>query len=252
MTKLQVSAALAALGLAGAAIAQSPPPADSPPPEQRPATQRPQPEQPGGGSAGGAFKMSDQHRTSKIVGQEVQTPTGDSLGKVEELVLDRTGQVTHAIISYGGTFGMGEKFTAVPWQVFSSKLAGDKVVLEEQLVKQAPSFNEGKWPDLTSKTWSQQMDRFWSQQAGGGQQQTPMRSATAPTSTPEAAGSGTRPQQSSPPPQSPPPQSSPQQMPSQQQAPQEQAPQEQQTLPERQPSPPPSSATTAPPPPGGG
>lgn len=183
MRRMGLLGAAAALSLATAAAAQTQQPQDPavPPPQ---GANEPQ-DQTHRGTAlaereappasGGAFHTSDQHRTSKLVGIDVQTSTGDSVGKVEDLVLDASGRITHAIVSHGGTLGVGAKLTAVPWQVVASRLSGDKLILEQEQIKQSPSFQNGRWPNLTSANWSRQFDQYWRQQPDR------TRMATAPT-----------------------------------------------------------------------
>lgn len=206
MGRMGLLGVAAALGLATPAAAQTQQPQDPavPPPQ---GAQQPQ-DQTHRGTAlaereapptSGGFHTSDQHRTSKLVGIEVQTATGESVGKVEDLVLDSSGRITHAIVAHGGTLGVGEKLTAVPWRVVAAQLSGDKLILEREQIKQAPSFQDGRWPNLTSANWSRQFDEYWRQQPGR------TRMATAPMESDETP----------PPAQSLPPQPSEEQLPPQ-------------------------------------
>src|SRR5690242_913875 len=59
------------------------------------------------------------HRTSRIVGTEVRTKTGEKIGDIRDLVLDGTGRVRLAIVSTGGFLGLGDTLHAVPWDVMT-------------------------------------------------------------------------------------------------------------------------------------
>jgi sporulation protein YlmC with PRC-barrel domain len=47
---------------------------------------------------------------------KVENSVGESLGKIEELIIDlASGRVAFAVLSVGGRKGMGEKLFAIPW-----------------------------------------------------------------------------------------------------------------------------------------
>lgn len=53
---------------------------------------------------------------SKVIGTTVQDPTGDKIGEVEDVVLDKqSNSILFAIVSFGGFLGMAEKFHPIPW-----------------------------------------------------------------------------------------------------------------------------------------
>lgn len=37
---------------------------------------------------------------------------------MKELIINRRGRVTHALVSFGGVTGVGEKLVPIPWEVF--------------------------------------------------------------------------------------------------------------------------------------
>lgn len=213
MKTLHSICAIVALGLAGTALAQSessqypqgsrPDPATTAPPpsgttEPGPATD------PGSAGASDTAAGSDtagsmrtagaadttmsgeRRRGTNIIGMNVQTQAGESLGTVKDIVLDDQGKLTHVIVSHGGTLGFGNKLTAVPWDHARSMMSGRNLVLQKERLQSAPSFEEGRWPDLASASWSMSADRYWQQQGGTA----PTRAAEAP---PADGGSTTSP-----------------------------------------------------------
>jgi sporulation protein YlmC with PRC-barrel domain len=50
-----------------------------------------------------------------IIDTDVQSRNGDIIGEIENLVVDRRGRITHAIIDVGGFLGIGDKQVAVPF-----------------------------------------------------------------------------------------------------------------------------------------
>src|SRR5919201_869381 len=61
-------------------------------------------------------------RASKLIGADVENPSGQNLGDIKDIVLDpQTGQIAYAVLGFGGFLGMGEKYFAIPWTALSAK-----------------------------------------------------------------------------------------------------------------------------------
>ena len=55
-------------------------------------------------------------RASKVIGSSVFNTTGDKIGKVEDVVLDKgSNNILFAVVGFGGFLGMNEKFHPLPW-----------------------------------------------------------------------------------------------------------------------------------------
>ncbi|MCP1200774.1 PRC-barrel domain-containing protein [Notoacmeibacter sp. MSK16QG-6] len=55
-------------------------------------------------------------RASRVIGTTVYNPTGDKIGEVEDVILDKTSDtIKFAVVGFGGILGVGEKYHAVPW-----------------------------------------------------------------------------------------------------------------------------------------
>ena len=53
---------------------------------------------------------------TSLVGDTVVDPSGNDVGKIEELMIDVvTGRIAYAVLSFGGFLGMGDKLFALPW-----------------------------------------------------------------------------------------------------------------------------------------
>jgi sporulation protein YlmC with PRC-barrel domain len=77
---------------------------------------------------------------------KVQTPTGESIGKVEDMVLDDSGRISQVIIDRS-TAGAGERpatsrLAALPWSEVSSMIKADALVIERQRLANAQSYDE--------------------------------------------------------------------------------------------------------------
>jgi sporulation protein YlmC with PRC-barrel domain len=55
-------------------------------------------------------------RAKKVIGTEVKDTSGKTIGKVEDLVLDKeSNNIMYAVVGFGGFLGIGEKYHPLPW-----------------------------------------------------------------------------------------------------------------------------------------
>lgn len=57
-------------------------------------------------------------RASEAIGQTVYNRSNESIGEIEELLIDSSGRVKAAIVSVGGFLGMGERNVSVNYSAF--------------------------------------------------------------------------------------------------------------------------------------
>lgn len=100
-------------------------------------------------------------RASRVIGTEVKDSQGNSLGKIEDIVLDKQqNNVMFAVVGFGGILGVGEKFHPLPWSVLDyDETYGAYVVpyTREQL-EAAPSDTIG---ELTRNDGALHRDRAY-------------------------------------------------------------------------------------------
>lgn len=59
-------------------------------------------------------------RAKKVIGTTVKDTSGEKIGSVEDLVLDKqSNSILFAVVGFGGVLGMGEKFHPLPWAVLN-------------------------------------------------------------------------------------------------------------------------------------
>ncbi|MFG1373150.1 PRC-barrel domain-containing protein [Xanthobacter oligotrophicus] len=143
MNKMPIYAAAATLLLSTTAMAQTtiPPAMPNTPAATTPMT-------PGATSGHSAFiqqQRADQHLASNLIGMKVHGAADENLGEINDLVLDRTGAVTAAVIGVGGFLGVGQKDVAVPFQaveVIRNADGKNRLVLRKTKdeLKAAPEF----------------------------------------------------------------------------------------------------------------
>ncbi len=89
------------------------------------------------------------HEVQGILGRDVLSSTGENMGRVADVLVDRSGQVRAAIIDFGGFLGVGSRKIAVEWNAmhFPPPAQADaKISLEltRDQVKAAPEYQDGK------------------------------------------------------------------------------------------------------------
>lgn len=99
-----------------------------------------------------------------VIGVGVENSQGENLGKVEALMLNKLkGNVEYVVLSFGGFLGMGDKLFAMPWQIFSYNPDSDKFVIsiDKKRLENSPGFDKNHWPDMSNKTWSESIHRYY-------------------------------------------------------------------------------------------
>jgi hypothetical protein len=96
-----------------------------------------------------AVPILESHDLQGILGKEVRSATGENMGRIVDVVVDRAGQVRAAVIDFGGFLGVGSRKIAVDWDALSFPRPGDKagrVTLEftRDQVKAGPEYQDGK------------------------------------------------------------------------------------------------------------
>jgi hypothetical protein len=68
-----------------------------------------------------------------------------------------TGQVSYAVLSFGGFLGMGEKLFAVPWSALTLDTQHKRFTLDvsKDRLESAPGFDSDHWPNMSDLTWAQ-------------------------------------------------------------------------------------------------
>jgi sporulation protein YlmC with PRC-barrel domain len=73
----------------------------------------------GGGAMQGQFmtKMeTNQMMASDLIGTRVVSANNESIGDINDVIVDRNGQIMAAVVGVGGFLGIGEKDVAVPFK----------------------------------------------------------------------------------------------------------------------------------------
>lgn len=85
---------------------------------------------------------------SNIYSQAIYDPNEKKVGKIADLVLDKSGRINAAILSVGGFLGMGDEDVAVPFDAIKVTEKSNKIWLTigatRDALKAAPSVTMDK------------------------------------------------------------------------------------------------------------
>ncbi|WP_027014756.1 PRC-barrel domain-containing protein [Comamonas composti] len=92
--------------------------------------------------------------SEQINGTHVYNPSGEKLGTVESLKIDRlSGQVRYAVMEFGGFLGIGTDRYPLPWSTlkYSPDLGGYVVSLSRDQLEKAPRYDQGAAPSYNDE-----------------------------------------------------------------------------------------------------
>jgi sporulation protein YlmC with PRC-barrel domain len=104
--------------------------------------------------------------SSSITGTSVKNAEGKDIGKIKDLMIDHnSGEVSYAVLSFGGFLGMGDKLFAIPMQKFEFDTADRdaRVVLNisKEKLEKAPGFDKDDWPNHASTEFTESVYRYY-------------------------------------------------------------------------------------------
>lgn len=90
--------------------------------------------------------------SDKVEGTAVYSTNGERLGSIYNFMVDkRSGRVAYAVMSFGGLFGLGERYYPLPWDklTYETRLGGYVVDVDPTVLQGAPAYAtpEPPWND---------------------------------------------------------------------------------------------------------
>ena len=85
---------------------------------------------------------SDAIRAKTVLGTSVKDTSGDKIGTIEDIVLDKlSNNIVFAIVGFGGFLGMGEKYHPIPWSSlkYDEREGGYIVNFAKETLEAAPA-----------------------------------------------------------------------------------------------------------------
>jgi PRC-barrel domain len=124
-----------------AANSAAPPAPPTPPPANSTAPPAP--------AATPELTVLNKHEVEGILGRDVRSAADEDMGRIVDVLVDRTGQVRAAIIDFGGFLGVGSRKIAVDWNALHFPQPGKPgahiwLELTRDQVNSAPEYKDGK------------------------------------------------------------------------------------------------------------
>jgi sporulation protein YlmC with PRC-barrel domain len=101
---------------------------------------------------------------SKVNGTSVYNTSGESVGKIYDVMIDKmSGKVAYAIMSFGGFLGMGDSYHPLPWSELKddTTVGGYRTGLSKEKLQGAPSYREGTEPAWSDPKYNEQVYGYY-------------------------------------------------------------------------------------------
>jgi hypothetical protein len=85
----------------------------------------------------GDFNASGDMAAGALIGTKVRNANKESIGKIDEIYIDKDAKITVVVISVGGFLGVGSKDVGVKWSDLTFGQEGTSVMLTTSLTKEA-------------------------------------------------------------------------------------------------------------------
>jgi hypothetical protein len=83
-----------------------------------------------------------------VLGRDVRSPANEDMGRIVDVIVDRTGTVRAAVIDFGGFLGVGSRKVVVDWTAlhFAPETQPPQITVDltRDQVKAAPEYRPGK------------------------------------------------------------------------------------------------------------
>ena len=110
----------------------------------------------------------------KIIGSKVINLKGETLGKINNLVVDiDTGRIVYAVLESGGFLGIGDKLFPVPWKSLAALPSEGIFFLNQskEQMEKAPAFDKNKLPNMADMRWGANVFKYYGAPSGYAQRE---------------------------------------------------------------------------------
>lgn len=102
--------------------------------------------------------------SDKVEGTAVYNREGERLGSIAKLMIDKvSGQVTYAVLSFGGLLGIGDRYFPLPWRAltYDTGHGGYVIDIGKERLKGAPSYGSTDGPNPNERALDRDVDVFY-------------------------------------------------------------------------------------------
>jgi len=109
-------------------------------------------------------------RAKKVIGTNVKDTSGNKIGQIEDVILDKqSNSIMFAVVGFGGFLGMAEKYHPIPWASLNYQEAENAYVVSytKDQLKSAPAgsideLTRGDGLDIRAQTYDYyHVPRYW-------------------------------------------------------------------------------------------
>jgi sporulation protein YlmC with PRC-barrel domain len=96
---------------------------------------------------------ADSSTVTNYYKQDVYDNSQNTVGKIDDVLIDKSGKITALIVGVGGFLGIGEKDVALPFSAVKSEKKNDKWYLTVDGTKDSLKNAAGYKYDSSTTTW---------------------------------------------------------------------------------------------------
>ncbi len=101
-------------------------------------------------------------RVSDLIGSRVRDAEGRNLGVLADVIADpQNGTFLYGVVVRGQALGQGGTYYPAPWSLFDTSGDGLVVNTRRQQLIDAPNFERGNWPDVSSRDWQRSIADYY-------------------------------------------------------------------------------------------
>jgi sporulation protein YlmC with PRC-barrel domain len=103
-------------------------------------------------------------RASRLLGHQVHNKDGESLGHVQDFMIDLAGgRIGYVALAFRALPGQGDKLFAVAWAALQLEAAAQRFLLHvpRAALADAPGFDSAHWPSTSDPTWASGVHKYY-------------------------------------------------------------------------------------------
>jgi sporulation protein YlmC with PRC-barrel domain len=101
---------------------------------------------------------------TSIIGDTVENPQGDELGKIDNLMINlHNGDIEYAVVEMGSFLGLGGKLFAIPFSELQIDPVKEIFIVNrtKDYLKNIPGFDKTHWPDTNAHAYFNEVNTYW-------------------------------------------------------------------------------------------
>jgi sporulation protein YlmC with PRC-barrel domain len=101
---------------------------------------------------------------SKVNGTSVYNRSGEKLGHVYDVMINKSsGKTEYAIMSFGGFLGIGDSYHPLPWRslTYDERAGGYVVDIDRSRLEGAPSYSAANRDNWSDPAYGRRVDDYY-------------------------------------------------------------------------------------------